>query len=709
MKVLIILLYILILFPDINLVAQQWTENPQFITSDPDFYVAWRRGYFEGYTTAPSIPQGQPVQFKVSTKAAIQPNHQVTTVSSRMKIYRVNSTSMSGDILMTPTAITFNATFYPLHDKFNNQLFPEDSIYHYTNGIYPVEYKKGCDWANWAVAYTLQNTSNYPSGFYYAKLYLPGQEFNPERIGYIPFVIKPSSPASTSKMLCVIAWNTYQAYNYWGGGSLYWWTGDYDITSEGSSIETVSFRRPFVYHFFDCCPLSTQFGQLDQRERNFIAWVENNGYQMEYCVDSDISGGFSTSLYKAIIFPGHSEYWDPVQRSNIENDYKGEGGNFAFLAANNCYWLVDYKGSSSNPDSMYCYKPETPGKPDGDYLWRNQTEGPEGQFIGVQFYGVNNTNEPQIVENPTQWIFNGTGLSFHSQFGFGGANPIASGESDMKRSEYSPANTVLLARVLTGVVQHYPYYGDDLYADMTYYEDTETNSRVFAAGGFGWTDCLFGGDYNTVRTITRNILDHFSLKKYIGNIYTTLDNPLEWDSNIELDGNVNVLSGKYLKITSTTVSIDPNVVLYTDGTVEINGNVTFDGSGSFNINPSGRLLLKAGSTLTVNSYFVLENGTNQITFESGSRLIINDATIESGATLTVGSGGTLEVKPGATVLFGSGTSLVINGTLSANGSTGTITFDFVERNSNGIQVNSGGTANISYADILNATNGIYFN
>src|SRR3990172_4187667 len=196
MKTFLVLMVLLNLFINLELNAQD-PRSVEFPPTDPqeepcDPMAAWRRGYFEGYTTTPSITKGDPVQFKVSTKAAILPNHQVTTVSSRMKIYRVNSTSMTGDILMTPTAITFNATFYPLHDKFNNQLFPEDSIYHYTNGIFPVEYKKGCDWANWAVTYTLQNTSSYPSGFYYAKLYLPGQESNPDLVGYIPFVIKPS-------------------------------------------------------------------------------------------------------------------------------------------------------------------------------------------------------------------------------------------------------------------------------------------------------------------------------------------------------------------------------------------------------------------------------------------------------------------------------------------------------------------------------------
>ena len=77
--------------------------------------------------------------------------------------------------------------------------FRKDSITHNNNEIYPVEYKKGCDWANWSVAASYTIPSNFPSGFYYAKLYLPGQENNPDQVGYIPFVVRPSDPGSNRK------------------------------------------------------------------------------------------------------------------------------------------------------------------------------------------------------------------------------------------------------------------------------------------------------------------------------------------------------------------------------------------------------------------------------------------------------------------------------------------------------------------------------
>ncbi len=81
-----------------------------------------------------------------------------------------------------------------------------------------------------------------------------------------------------------------------------------------------------------------------------------------------------------------------------------------------------------------------------------------------------------------------------------------------------------------------------------------------------------------------------------------------------------------------------------------------------------------------------------------------------GENITVSSGVTLTIQPSATLTFNNNSSLIINGILNAQGTSGSnITFDFVSPNSstqNGIKINQGGTATISYADISSAYNGI---
>ena len=210
---------------------------------------------------------------------------------------------------------------------------------------------------------------------------------------------------------------------------------------------------------------------------------------------------------------------------------------------------------------------------------------------------------------------------------------------------------------------------------MVYCEDTTTNSRIFSQGASGWGNGLQNNADDTahVRQITRNIFDHFSGKKYIGKVYTDVNHFLEWDTNIRLDGIVNVLANKKLRITGTT-TVTADSVFFVNGELEINGNVTIAGAGSLNINPTGVLRLKAGSTLRVNpATFIFESG-GTIIYESGATLVLNQAAIENYATLTVDNGATLQIVDGGSVSFGTGSNLSAQGMLSATRTSTSITF-----------------------------------
>lgn len=95
---------------------------------------------------------------------------------------------------------------------------------------------------------------------------------------------------------------------------------------------------------------------------------------------------------------------------------------------------------------------------------------------------------------------------------------------------------------------------------------------------------------------------------------------------------------------------------------------------------------------------------------------VNDFTITGSKTLTVGRWyfhndltvvGTLTLQPGTEIRFKNGASLVVNGTLLAQGSyQQQITLDFVNNQNNGISVRNGGTINLDYCQIKNASTGI---
>jgi subtilisin family serine protease len=77
--------------------------------------------------------------------------------------------------------------------------------------------------------------------------------------------------------------------------------------------------------------------------------------------------------------------------------------------------------------------------------------------------------------------------------------------------------------------------------------------------------------------------------------------------------------------------------------------------------------------------------------------------------LTVPAGKTLTIEPGTTVKFASGVNLIVNGTLTADGSQQTITFtrDGASGNWGNIRFNSGSTGTIENAVIEYATKAIY--
>ncbi|MCF6269549.1 MAG: T9SS type A sorting domain-containing protein [Melioribacteraceae bacterium] len=82
-------------------------------------------------------------------------------------------------------------------------------------------------------------------------------------------------------------------------------------------------------------------------------------------------------------------------------------------------------------------------------------------------------------------------------------------------------------------------------------------------------------------------------------------------------------------------------------------------------------------------------------------------------TTTINSGVTLTIESGTNITFENGSSLIVNGTLDVNGTSGNkVLFDFQYPQNppkNGIKINSTGNANIAHAEIRNAYTGLFIN
>ncbi|MBI3766264.1 MAG: hypothetical protein HY277_07165, partial [Ignavibacteriales bacterium] len=558
--------------------------SPIRLNADPPpANLAWKRNPIEVFANLTSVRQGDPISFYVATGESLRNN-----AVYRMRVYRVGVT----DSFIVDLGSSFVLQYQPLHDSLGNAL-PSNS---YIGKPFPREFKTGCvgSPANWSIAYTIPGTttSGWKSGFYYVKCSLVSDSTIFRRA---PFVVKEDNPGSTSNILYKVPFNTYHAYNAWGGSNLY---------SDGEPLvqsnDTVSFLRPMgdrPDHLE-----RTDIGSFDLAERHFIQWAEGAGYAMEYCtnVDLDEDGvpsnpnryGF-IAKYKFIVTSGHDEYWSAFERNAVEDGFipnqSNSGGNAAFLSGNISYWKAAYNNTRTR---IAVGKHTSSGTYIEDSLWRSSAIGkPEAKFIGIQVTTAppfEYVGEQDIVQLPTHWLFKGIVPPFNlgDQFGTGfsenaaGAG-IVGGEVD-KRHTSSPANAEVISS---------NSFSNGQVHEAVFYINTQSNARVFGAGSIYWSRGLYGSipsDRDKFRTIMTNLMDHFSEKKFVGNIYI----PITWRKNIELDGHVYVLSGVTLTLENNmTLTIDAGDTLFVDGTLEITDGVRISGSGVVKYNASGKLKL----------------------------------------------------------------------------------------------------------------------
>lgn len=177
--------------------------------------------------------------------------------------------------------------------------------------------------AGWAVTDSIRVPATWVSGYFLAVLRLSSGQG-----GWIPFVVRPRA-SQRSAILVQAAVNTWQAYNRWGGMSLYKNAGG--LSCKGVCTR-VSFNRPY--------DPTTQ--NLWSFEVPLVHFLEQSGYDVSYVTDVDVDRDPGELLrHRLVVTAGHDEYWTKAMRDAFDRARAG-GTNLAFMGANTGYWQMRY-------------------------------------------------------------------------------------------------------------------------------------------------------------------------------------------------------------------------------------------------------------------------------------------------------------------------------------------------------------------------------
>ncbi|PZC45944.1 MAG: hypothetical protein DK306_001415, partial [Chloroflexi bacterium] len=328
----------------------------------------WNDTSIRGYTGQASYKRDEPVDLRVATTA---PTYDI-------EVYRMGWYDGTGARLME-TILALPGLDQPVPT-------PDPTT--------------GLTEANWQITHTLQPAADWISGVYLAKLIA---STGPTE--YILFVLRDD--AAPADIVFQLPLTTYQAYNNWGGKSLYHWN-----STNGVQARKVSFDRPYTGW--------NGAGSFFDGDYNMVRWLEREGYNVVYSTSVEVERGTAFSAGGVFLSNFHDEYWSANMRNNLVAA-QAAGVDQAFFDSNNIYWQIRFEPSSTGVADRVVvgYKdaaldPLSASQPALTTVrWRDvPVSQPENAVLGVMYLDQFNYGDsfPWIVSNASHWVYAGTGL-----------------------------------------------------------------------------------------------------------------------------------------------------------------------------------------------------------------------------------------------------------------------------------------------------------
>jgi len=348
--------------------------------------------------------------------------------------------------------------------------------------------------APWAPSLTVQTDGTWPPGQYMLKLVSSDGGAT-----FVPLVVRDDG--SEAPLLMQSAVTTWQAYNPWGGTNLY--TG---IRGESATrARVVSFDRPYG---------GNGSGEFLGREFEFIWFLERNGFDVTYWTNIDLDAQGERALqHKAILIPGHDEYYTVAMRQSLEKA-RDAGVNLAFFGANNVYRRIRLEPSKLGErrhEVNYRSASEDPlnGKDNAQVTTSFReapAANPESSLIG-NYYECNPVKADWVVGDASAWMFEGSGFKNGDKV------------TNMVGNEYDRVTPGVPTPENIQVLSHSPVTckGKKSFADSTWYS-APSGAGVFSAGTFGWSPLMDEACPNGIETsppcrlqkVTENLLKAFA-------------------------------------------------------------------------------------------------------------------------------------------------------------------------------------------------------
>jgi hypothetical protein len=332
----------------------------------------------------------------------------------------------------------------------------------------------------WTPSLEVTINASWPPGAYLLKLVgATGEQ------GFIPLCVRDDT--SKASILIMQSVTTWQAYNRWGGYSLYYgntgaarsYTQQPGDATYDDRARIVSFDRPYSSDW------ASGAADFVGNEFPVVFHAEQLGLDVSYWTDIDLhQSADHLANHRALLSLGHDEYWSSPMRAGVQSAVQ-QGLNVAFLGANASYRQIRLQPSPLGADrAVVCYKSaaEDPMTAEDHSLvtvnWdQAPVSNPESLMTGNTYQDIG-ADADMVVADPTSWVLAGTGLIAGQHL-----PKAVQGEFDrFVPGPASPATTDIVAHSLV------PNRHDN-FSDVTWYTTTG-GGGVLDTGNAQWVSQL---------------------------------------------------------------------------------------------------------------------------------------------------------------------------------------------------------------------------